>query len=196
MLYQGDESDTLNESYICFRRREVKAVRKTRASQANTSERLNALQKQLHEPLQMAKAVLKREALKRESSHFSLNIWQRRVALVDLKRRTPSLGEKGDEELLIDKELPPLKKPDLYVSILPVFRSLTFCLVVLVFHRKPKQGLQSYLRFEPNLLFIQANELVYSIPRSRVLFRNERKRITSGRMLSTYVSLTFKHLSC
>ena len=114
---QGNESDTLNESYVCFRRREVKAARKTRGSQPNSSERLMTLQKQLHEPFELAKRIFKREALKRESSHHALNIWQRRVAIVDLRRRNPSFADKADDELLIDKELM-LRKSDLLVLYL------------------------------------------------------------------------------
>ncbi|KAK0463915.1 enhancer of polycomb-like-domain-containing protein [Desarmillaria tabescens] len=109
----GDETDTLNESYICFRRREVKAVRKTRASQANSSDKLTALNKQLSEPLEIAKNIVKREYTKCELGRLGLNVWQRRIAIVDLKRRNPSLdGDVSNEELLVDKE-PPAKRLDL-----------------------------------------------------------------------------------
>ncbi|TFK60831.1 hypothetical protein BDN72DRAFT_864065 [Pluteus cervinus] len=46
----GNESDTLNESYICFRRREIKAVRKTRAQQVTSSDKLARLQAELNAP--------------------------------------------------------------------------------------------------------------------------------------------------
>ncbi|KAK0210971.1 enhancer of polycomb-like-domain-containing protein [Desarmillaria ectypa] len=113
----GDETDTLNESYICFRRREVKAVRKTRASQANSSDKLTALNKQFSEPLEIAKNIIRREYAKCELGRLGLNVWQRRIAIVDLKRRNPSLdGDVSNEELLVDKE-PPAKKPDLRTRI-------------------------------------------------------------------------------
>ncbi|CAA7267434.1 unnamed protein product [Cyclocybe aegerita] len=70
----GDESDTLNEFYICFRWRESKAVRKTRAQQEN------AIQAQA--------------------------LWEKRQAFANLKRKFPSLNEKINEELLVDKEQP------------------------------------------------------------------------------------------
>lgn len=44
----------------------------------------------------------------------SKEVWDRRLALVDLKRKFPSLGDKGDEDLLIDKEKP-VKRPESYV---------------------------------------------------------------------------------
>lgn len=113
----GDESDILNESYICFRRREAKAIRKTRASQVNSSDRLNALNKQLSEPLEISKDIIRRECTKCELGRLGLNVWQRRIAIVDLKRRNPSLaGDTSNEELLVDKE-PPAKKPDLRARI-------------------------------------------------------------------------------
>ncbi|KAG6812507.1 hypothetical protein H0H92_002506 [Tricholoma furcatifolium] len=101
-----DESDTLNESYICFRRREIKAVRKTRAQQAPASDKLIRLQAELAYPLELAKTLLDRENRKKEATQGSQQVWDKRMGLVDLKRKYPSLGERGDEELLVDKEKP------------------------------------------------------------------------------------------
>ncbi|KAF7370853.1 Enhancer of polycomb-like protein [Mycena sanguinolenta] len=106
----GDESDVLNESYICFRRREIKAVRKTRASQVTSSDKLLRLQGEFAYPLDLAKAVLAREGLKQESARQAQNVWEKRMAVVDLKRKFPSLGDRTDDELLIDKERPPKKQ--------------------------------------------------------------------------------------
>ena len=103
-LAQFDETDTQNESYICFRRREIKAVRKTRASQVTSSDKLLRLQSELLSSLELAKNVLNRETIKREVAHQSQNVWEKRLSLVDLKRRFPNLGAKEDEELLHDKE--------------------------------------------------------------------------------------------
>ncbi|KAF9483666.1 hypothetical protein BDN70DRAFT_799389 [Pholiota conissans] len=107
----GDESDTLNESYICFRRRESKAVRKTRASQVTSSDKLARLQLELSYPLELAKALLTREKVKNESAVQSQAVWEKRLALVDLKRKFPSFNDKMDDELLIDKERP-AKRPE------------------------------------------------------------------------------------
>ncbi|KAJ7133035.1 hypothetical protein C8R46DRAFT_1140417, partial [Mycena filopes] len=105
----GDENDTLNESYICFRRREIKAARKTRASQVTSSDKLLRLQGEFSYPLDLAKAVLAREGLKQESARHAQNVWEKRLAVVDLKRKFPALGDKADDELLIDKERPTKK---------------------------------------------------------------------------------------
>ncbi|KAF8896857.1 enhancer of polycomb-like-domain-containing protein [Gymnopilus junonius] len=105
----GDESDTLNESYICFRRRESKAIRKTRASQATSSDKLVRLHQELESPLRLAQAILTRETVKKELAVQSQALWEQRIAFADLKRKFPSLHDKADEDLLIDKERPTKK---------------------------------------------------------------------------------------
>ncbi|TFY53253.1 hypothetical protein EVG20_g10201, partial [Dentipellis fragilis] len=99
-----DEADTRNESYICFRRREVKAMRKTRASQASSSEKLMRLQSELATALDLVNLVKARETLKREVAQQGRNVWDKREELANLKRKFPSLGAKEDEELFYDKE--------------------------------------------------------------------------------------------
>ncbi|TFY75117.1 hypothetical protein EWM64_g8894, partial [Hericium alpestre] len=107
-----DEQDAKNESYICFRRRDVKTMRKTRASQASSSEKLMRLQSELATAYEMARTMLARETLKREAAQQQLAVWNKREDMVSLKRKFPSLGVKEDEELFYDKERVP-KKPKL-----------------------------------------------------------------------------------
>ena len=96
---QFDETDTRNESYICFRRREIKAVRKTHASQATSSDKLLRLQSRLLLSLELVKNVLNHKMLKHEGAHQSQNVWEKRLSLVELKRKFPSFGTKEDKEL-------------------------------------------------------------------------------------------------
>ncbi|KAJ8088802.1 Enhancer of polycomb-like protein 1 [Marasmius tenuissimus] len=105
-----DESDTPNESFVCFRRRDVKAARKTRAAQVSSSDKLYRLQIELAQALQLADLVLQREQVKRESSAQSKHVWEQRQEFMELKLKNPMLSEKGDEELLIDKERPTKKE--------------------------------------------------------------------------------------
>ena len=93
---QFDESDTLNESYICFRRRETKAVRKTRASQATPTDKLARLHAELAYPLELANAILLRETQKIQCQAEAQSVWSLRRRLVDLKRENPALGDKAD----------------------------------------------------------------------------------------------------
>jgi enhancer of polycomb-like protein len=110
---QFDETDTSNESYVCFRRREIKAVRKTRASQVTFSDKLLRLQAELAVSLELAQCVLSRENVKKEVARQTENVWERRLAILELKRKFPALGDKADEELLQDKErVPKIPKTD------------------------------------------------------------------------------------
>ena len=109
IFWQFDESDVKNESYICFRRRDVKAMRKTRASQASSSEKLRRLQQELESAHDLARSLCQREALKRDILQCSKAVWEGRETMVSLKRKFPTLGLKEDDELLVDKERPPKK---------------------------------------------------------------------------------------
>ncbi|KAI0372048.1 hypothetical protein BV20DRAFT_978623 [Pilatotrama ljubarskyi] len=114
-----DETDTKNESYICFRRREIKAVRKTRASQASYSDRMVRLQTELGTALDIVRMVQQREVLKRDTQSQNHLVWDKRHVLADLKRAHPSLGAKEDDELFLDRERPP-KKPKVETSRPPI----------------------------------------------------------------------------
>ncbi|KAH8110509.1 enhancer of polycomb-like-domain-containing protein [Phellopilus nigrolimitatus] len=105
-----DESDTLNESYICFRRREIKAVRKTRAAQVSSYDKLVRLKGELAHAYELARNILGRERQKRENHNEAKGVWEKRMALVDLKRKFPVFGGRDEEDLLFDKERVP-KKP-------------------------------------------------------------------------------------
>ncbi|KAG5649953.1 hypothetical protein H0H81_001331 [Sphagnurus paluster] len=123
----GDETDTLNESYVCFRRREIKTVRKTRASQSTSSDKLIRLQSEFVYPLELAKYIFQREHRKREVAIYACLVGQRRLALSQFKRKYPQWGDNADEDLLIDKEKPrkaeisrPAKiRPEVRTSVLP-----------------------------------------------------------------------------
>lgn len=85
-----------------------------------TSDKLARLQAELSFPLELAKSILARETLKKECTNQSQDIWEKRLAFVDLKRKFSMLNDKGDEELLIDKERPVKKGVEAtYVSLVP-----------------------------------------------------------------------------
>ena len=58
ILVQLDETDTMNESYICFHWRKIKAIRKTRAQQATYSDKMTCLQSELTTAFDLANSVL------------------------------------------------------------------------------------------------------------------------------------------
>jgi enhancer of polycomb-like protein len=84
-----------NESYICFRRREIKTVR---ASQVTSLDKLLHLQSEFLSSLELAKNVLNHETVKREAAHQTRNVWEKRLSLIELKGKFPSLGVKEDKD--------------------------------------------------------------------------------------------------
>ena len=80
-------------------------MRKTRASQASSSEKLLRLKQELATAAELVTSVLKREQLKREAAQQAKAVWEKREDLASLKRKFPSLlNTKEDEELFYDKE--------------------------------------------------------------------------------------------
>jgi enhancer of polycomb-like protein len=80
-------------------------MRKTRASQASSSEKLMRLKQELATTADLVSAVLKREQLKRETAQHAKAVWEKREDFSSLKRKFPSLlNAKEDEELFYDKE--------------------------------------------------------------------------------------------
>ncbi|KZT10653.1 uncharacterized protein LAESUDRAFT_343366 [Laetiporus sulphureus 93-53] len=107
-----DETDTINESYICFRRREIKAIRKTRAQQATYSDKMVRLKGELAVTFELANSVLQRETIKRDAAAHAHAVWDKRFAFAEMKRKFPTLSSKDEEELLYDRERV-VKKPKL-----------------------------------------------------------------------------------
>jgi hypothetical protein len=86
-------------------------MRKTRASQASSSEKLMRLKQELATATDLVSAILKREQLKREASQQAKAVWEKREDFANLKRKFPSLlNAKEEEDLFYDKERV-IKKP-------------------------------------------------------------------------------------
>lgn len=78
--------------------------------------------------LQLANLVLEREQLKRETAAHSQHVWEERRELVEIRLKNPTVIEKGDEELLLDKERPS-RRPEatcVYVADILDFSGLIF----------------------------------------------------------------------
>ncbi|KAJ7280253.1 hypothetical protein C8J57DRAFT_1501694 [Mycena rebaudengoi] len=107
-----DEGDFLNESYVCFRRRDNKPIRKTRAAQlAHSADKLVQLRSDLSQVQDLLTLLHKRELLKKESAVASQRVWTGRQALTDAVRSSPGLSSKADDPLLVDPRPKKLKTP-------------------------------------------------------------------------------------
>jgi enhancer of polycomb-like protein len=91
------------DPYVCFRRREVRQTRKTRARDVQSTEKLKRLRKELEEGRSIVKLVLNREMAKRELMKTDKEIFDSRGELKAIKFKT---GIKvDDEELLINQKV-------------------------------------------------------------------------------------------
>ncbi|KAK9239467.1 enhancer of polycomb-like-domain-containing protein [Lipomyces kononenkoae] len=110
---EGDKDDS--DPYICFRRREFRQVRKTRRSDARSSERLRRLKAEMDAARSLTELVVKREILRKDSLQLEWDTFKQRNMVKELKRK---LGIKGDDEDLVSKK----KKANAVESQIPAVR--------------------------------------------------------------------------
>lgn len=91
------------DPYVCFRRREVRQVRKTRGRDAQVTEKLKKLRKELEEARLLVSQVKRREILHREQLAIDKLIFEQRHAVKEIKRKLSIKGD--DEELLITQKV-------------------------------------------------------------------------------------------
>jgi enhancer of polycomb-like protein len=95
---ESDEADP----YVCFRRREVRQTRKTRARDVQSAEKLKRLRKELEEGRQLVMAAHNRELLKAEMLKSDRAIFEVRSQLKEHKIR---LGIKTDDDDLVNQKV-------------------------------------------------------------------------------------------
>ncbi|KAI9762362.1 MAG: hypothetical protein M4579_000512 [Chaenotheca gracillima] len=103
-LETGQETDDA-DPYVCFRRREVRQVRKTRGRDAQSTEKLKKLRKELEDARQLISMVQTREKTRRDLLGVDRSLFEQRSKVKDAKRK---LGIKGDDEDLVNQK--PQKK--------------------------------------------------------------------------------------
>ncbi|KAJ5107663.1 Enhancer of polycomb-like protein 1 [Penicillium angulare] len=101
----GQDTDD-SDPWVCFRRREVRQIRKTRGRDAQSAEKLRRLRKELEDARQMVALVRQREVARKEMLAMERTIFLQRSEVKDMKRK---LNIKDDDEDLINQK--PKKKP-------------------------------------------------------------------------------------
>ncbi|KAJ4302123.1 Enhancer of polycomb-like protein 1 [Collariella sp. IMI 366227] len=104
LKFEKTENDDA-DPYVCFRRREVRQTRKTRARDVQSAEKLKRLRKELEEGRQLVLAAHHRECLKAEMLRADRSIFEVRARLKETKIR---LGIKTDDDDLIHQKVSPL----------------------------------------------------------------------------------------
>ncbi len=90
------------DPYVCFRRREVRQTRKTRARDVQSADKLKRLRKELEQGRELAQAAHAREVLKADMLKIDKAIFDSRVWLKEQKIR---LGIKTDDDDLINSKV-------------------------------------------------------------------------------------------
>ncbi|KUI71123.1 Enhancer of polycomb-like protein 1 [Cytospora mali] len=101
------DSDDM-DPYVCFRRREVRQTRKTRARDVQSADKLKRLRRELEDGRQLILLSHERELQKRDLLRLDKHIFEKRAQVKEMKVR---LGIKGDDNDLINQKEPPKKKP-------------------------------------------------------------------------------------
>ena len=96
---ETDDSDP----YVCFRRREVRQIRKTRGRDAQITEKLKKLRHELEQARQLMHMVKQREFVRKDQLAQDRAIFIKRTEVKETKR---SLGIKDDDEDLINQKVP------------------------------------------------------------------------------------------
>lgn len=100
----GQDTDD-SDPYVCFRRREVRNIRKTRGRDAHSAEKLKKLRKELEESRKLMASIRHREILKRDQLAVERELFEQRTSLRQLKLNLPDQYKEGDEDVLINQKV-------------------------------------------------------------------------------------------
>ena len=93
------------DPYVCFRRREVRQIRKTRGRDAHSAEKLKKLRKELEESREIMAMIRQREVTKREQLAVERQLFEQRANLRQIKLNLPNQYKEGDEDILINQKV-------------------------------------------------------------------------------------------
>lgn len=97
LKFEDSDKDD-GDPYVCFRRREVRQVRKTRRTDTLSSEKLRKLLSEMESAKRLMEMVAHRETMRKEALQLEIDIFDSRCKMKSLKR---TLNIKGDDEDLV-----------------------------------------------------------------------------------------------
>jgi enhancer of polycomb-like protein len=103
LKFEENEKDDNNDPYICFRRREVRQVRKTRRQDAVSSERIRRLKAEMQQARDLVSMVSTREKCREEALKAERHVFAMRCKVKEVKRKLAIVG--GDDDLVPVKVL-------------------------------------------------------------------------------------------
>ncbi|KAK4994296.1 Enhancer of polycomb-like protein 1 [Elasticomyces elasticus] len=101
----GQETDD-SDPYVCFRRREVRQVRKTRGRDAQVVEKIKKLRNELEDARRLVQMINQREVLNKQRLATERDVFMQRSELKRVKIQQDIHSRKGeDEELLVNQKV-------------------------------------------------------------------------------------------
>jgi hypothetical protein len=94
-LKTEDRSQKETDPFVCFRRRELRPIRKTRRSDAQSLAKLRQLRAELHQACHLLELVDRREKMRRESLMLEQLCFDQKMIMRDLRKR---LGYKNEAD--------------------------------------------------------------------------------------------------
>jgi len=104
LKFEENEKDDSNDPYICFRRREIRQVRKTRRQDAVSTERIRRLQAEMAQARDLVVMVSAREKCREDALKAEKALFLCRAQVKTVKRKLGIAG--SDEDLVPVKVLP------------------------------------------------------------------------------------------
>jgi len=104
LKFEENENDDSNEPYICFRRREIRRVRKTRRQDAVSTERIRRFQSEMVQARDLVVMVSAREKCREDALRAEKALFLMRLRVKTVKRELGIAG--ADEDLFPVKVLP------------------------------------------------------------------------------------------
>lgn len=98
LKFEENEKEDSNDPYVCFRRREVRHVRKTRRQDAVSSERIRRLKAEMQQARDLVAMVSTREKCREEALKGEKALFLMRCKVKEVKRKLAIVG--GDEDLI------------------------------------------------------------------------------------------------
>jgi enhancer of polycomb-like protein len=119
LKFEENERDDSNDPYICFRRREVRQVRKTRRQDYVSSKRLRRLKEEMQQARDLVTMVSQREKTREQAIKAERKLFLMRTKVKDVKRKLGIVG--ADEDLVpVKKKKPVLEQ--MSTGMRPVMR--------------------------------------------------------------------------
>jgi len=102
LKFETHQDNDDGDPYVCFRRRDVRQTRKTRARDVQSTDKLRRLRKELEEGRQLVAITNQRELCKRELLAIDRAIFEQRAKVKEAKMR---LGIENDDQDLINQRV-------------------------------------------------------------------------------------------